>query len=88
MHPNKVAERTAYYRQQASVCSTAALTTTIAEVRQAYLELEQGWLCLAPKSENSSTVSAEPNATLDAHSEDASGVTLQCRPVVTGQHNP
>ncbi len=69
MHPNKDAERTAYYRQQASVCSAAALTTTIAEVKQAYLELEQGWLCLAPKSENSSTVSAEPNTARDADSK-------------------
>lgn len=69
MHPKKDAERTAYYRQQASVCSAAALTTTIAEVRQAYLELEQGWLCLAPKPENSSAVLPEPNTALDADSK-------------------
>jgi hypothetical protein len=49
MHPHKDAERTAYYRQQASSCATAALITAIAEIRQAYLDLEQGWLCLAPK---------------------------------------
>ena len=52
------AKRAAYYRQQASACATAALATVIAEVRQAYLDLEQGWLCLAPKAEESSVVSA------------------------------
>ncbi len=50
MHPHKDAERTAYYRQQASSCATAALITAIAEIKQAYLDLEQGWLCLAPKA--------------------------------------
>lgn len=60
MHPHKEAKRTAYYRQQASACATAALTTAIAEVRQAYLDLEQGWLCLAPKVEASSAASRLP----------------------------
>ena len=50
MHPHKEAERTAYYRRQAAACATAALTTAIAEIKQAYLDLEQGWLCLAPKA--------------------------------------
>ena len=59
MHPNKDAERTAYYRQQASACSAAALTTTIAEVKQAYLDLEQGWLSLAPKARESLDGSSE-----------------------------
>ncbi len=62
------AKRTAHYRQEASACSAAALTTTVAEIKQAYLDLEQGWLCLAPKPENSSVVSAEPNTALDADS--------------------
>jgi hypothetical protein len=57
-HPHKDAERTAYYHQQASACATAAVTTVIAEVRQAYLDLEQGWLCLAPKVEETSTMLA------------------------------
>ena len=33
--------------------ATAALTAAIAEVRRAYLDLEQGWLCLNPKVETS-----------------------------------
>lgn len=51
MHDNKEAGRTAYYRRQASACAVAAVTTPIAEIKQAYLNLEQGWLCLAPKPE-------------------------------------
>jgi hypothetical protein len=53
MHPHKNAERTAYYRRQASACSAAASATVIAEVKEAYLNLEQGWLSLAPKAEAS-----------------------------------
>lgn len=45
----KYIERTEYYRQEASACAAAAVTTAIAEIKQAYLELEQGWLCLTPK---------------------------------------
>jgi hypothetical protein len=41
--------RTECYRQEASACAAAAVTTAIAEIKQAYLELEQGWLCLTPK---------------------------------------
>ena len=53
MHRHKDAEQTAYYRRQASACATAALATAIAEVREAYLNLEQGWRCLAPKADTS-----------------------------------
>jgi hypothetical protein len=45
----KSIERTEYYRQEASACAAAAVTTAIAEIKQAYLELEQGWLCLKRK---------------------------------------
>jgi hypothetical protein len=51
MHHHKDAARTAYCRRQACTCGTAALATNIAEVKQAYLDLEQGWLALAPKVE-------------------------------------
>jgi hypothetical protein len=66
-HRNNDAERLAQYRQEAAACAKAALTTTIAEIKQAYLDLEQGWLCLAPKPENSSTVSAELNIAIDVN---------------------
>ena len=42
------ATRTAYCRQQATECASAATTTTIAEIREAYLNMEQAWLQLAP----------------------------------------
>jgi hypothetical protein len=63
------AERTAYYRRQASACATAAVATAIAEVRQAYLDLEQGWLCLTPKVEENSAVSALAKSAAEAGSE-------------------
>jgi hypothetical protein len=69
MHPHKDAERAVYYRQQASSCATAALTTAIAEVKQAYLDLEQGWLCLAPKVEPSLDAVVDPKSGRDTDSE-------------------
>lgn len=60
------AKRATFYRQEAFACAAAALTTSIAEIKQAYLELEQGWLCLTPKPENS-YASAEPNTESDGN---------------------
>ena len=51
MLSHKDAKQTAYYRRQSYACATAASATAIAEVKEAYLNLEQGWLCLAPKVE-------------------------------------
>jgi hypothetical protein len=58
-------KRTTFYRHEAAACATAALATSIAEIKQAYLELEQGWLCLTPKPENNSAVTAELNTVLN-----------------------
>jgi hypothetical protein len=58
-------KRTTFYRHEATACATAALATSIAEIKQAYLELEQGWLCLTPKPENNSAVTAELNTVLN-----------------------
>jgi hypothetical protein len=49
MDRRKDVEPTEHYRREASACARAALITAIAEIKQAYLELEQGWLSLAPK---------------------------------------
>lgn len=57
-HRHTDAQWSAHYRQQASACATAALATAIAEIRQAYLDLEQGWLCLTPKGDENSAASA------------------------------
>jgi hypothetical protein len=47
----------AYCRRQAAECARRALQATLAEVREAYVNLEQGWLQLAP--ETSDNQSAE-----------------------------
>jgi hypothetical protein len=39
------------YSRQASACASAALATSITEIKEAYLNLEQGWLCLAAKGD-------------------------------------
>jgi hypothetical protein len=45
-HPTD--KRTAHCRQQAAECALAATTAILGEVRQAYLNIEQAWLQLAP----------------------------------------
>jgi hypothetical protein len=55
--------RTDYCRAQAAECAAAAETTTILELKEAYLNLEQGWLQLAPEIEGGriSSISREPD---------------------------
>ena len=43
------AERSTQCRRQAAECAQAASHTGIAEVKEAYLNLEQAWLQLAPE---------------------------------------
>lgn len=52
-HRNDV-KRIERCRQEAGACAAAALRTSIVDIRPAYPELEQGWLCLAPKPKESS----------------------------------
>lgn len=54
MERRKDVKQTEYYQQQAFACAAASLVATNAEVRQAYLSLEAGWLCLAPRAKESS----------------------------------
>jgi hypothetical protein len=44
-------ERTAFCRKQAAECAAAAAAAVLAEVKEAYLNLEQGWLQLVPEIE-------------------------------------
>jgi hypothetical protein len=46
--PNQDA-RTAYFLNQATQCAKAASAASVAELRQAYANLEQGWLQLVPQ---------------------------------------
>jgi hypothetical protein len=39
------------YNQQAFACARAASATSVSEIKEAYLNLEQGWLCLAAKGD-------------------------------------
>jgi hypothetical protein len=39
---------TTYCRRQAAECARRALEAMLAEVREAYVDLEQGWLQLVP----------------------------------------
>ena len=41
--------RTDYYLEQANKCAKAASSTSITEIREAYANLQQGWLRLVPK---------------------------------------
>ena len=52
-------KRTAHCRQQAAECALAATTAILGEVRQAYLNIEQAWLQLAPDIDGGSTLLAK-----------------------------
>ncbi len=46
-------------RREAAECGRRALKATLAEVREAYVNLEQGWLRLAPETSDNQESSAE-----------------------------
>lgn len=55
-------EKNEYRHKQAAACRTAATVSTVAEVRQAFLDLEQGWLQLigaAPETSPTSHADAD-----------------------------
>jgi hypothetical protein len=49
-----------YCRRQAAECARKALEATLAEVREAYVNLEQGWLQLAPSDNQSPSAEVGP----------------------------
>jgi hypothetical protein len=53
-------DRTSYCRQQAAECASAATTTTLSEIREAYLNIEQAWLQLAPDIDSNQAFSLKP----------------------------
>jgi hypothetical protein len=53
--------RTAYCRQQAVESALAATTAILGEVRQAYLNIEQAWLQLAPDINSDSKKAGRPS---------------------------
>jgi hypothetical protein len=60
-------KRTTYCRQQAAECALGATTAILGEVRQAYLNIEQAWLQLAPdiNSETDRKKAARPSTAIE-----------------------
>jgi hypothetical protein len=52
-------KRTAYCRQQAAECALVATTAILGEIREAYLDIEQAWLQLAPDIDSGRTFSSK-----------------------------
>jgi hypothetical protein len=60
--PNQDA-RTAYLRNQATQCAKAASNASVAELREAYASLEQGWLQLIPQPAEGESADRKPAPT-------------------------
>jgi hypothetical protein len=52
-------DQTTYCRREAAECARRALEATLAEVREPYVNLEQGWLRLAPETNENEEASVE-----------------------------
>jgi hypothetical protein len=52
----RTSKRTEYCERQAAECASAAMTTTLSEAREAYLNMERAWLQLAPDVDSNQTV--------------------------------
>jgi hypothetical protein len=55
-------DRKSYCQQQAAECASAATATTLSEAREAYLNMEQAWLQLAPDVDSNQTFSGSPES--------------------------
>jgi hypothetical protein len=53
-------DRKSYCQQQAAECASAAATTTLSEIKDAYLNMEQAWLRLAPDIDSNQTFAIRP----------------------------
>ena len=51
--------RTVYCRRQAAECALSATTANLGEIREAYLNIEQAWLQLAPDIDSGKTFSGK-----------------------------
>lgn len=60
--PNQDA-RTAYFLNQATQCAKAASKASVAELREAYANLEQGWLQLVPQPAEGESADRAPTPT-------------------------
>ena len=55
-------DRKSYCQQQAAECASAANTTNLSEIREAYLNMEQAWLQLAPDIDSNQTFPGRPES--------------------------
>lgn len=53
-------DRKSYCQQQAVECASAANATNLSEIREAYLNMEQAWLQLAPDIDSNQTFTIRP----------------------------
>lgn len=53
-------DRKLYCQQQAAECASAANATNLSEIREAYLNMEQAWLKLAPDIDSNQTLTIRP----------------------------
>jgi hypothetical protein len=58
-------DRTAYCHRQAAECASAAAATTLSEAREAYLNMQQAWLQLAPDLASNPSAADKPEAELE-----------------------
>ncbi len=55
-------DRKLYCQQQAAECASAANATNLSEIKEAYLNMEQAWLQLAPDIDSDRTVAVRPES--------------------------
>lgn len=58
----RINDRTEYCHRQAAECASAAAATTLSEVKEAYLNMQQAWLRLAPDVDSNHSVPDRPEA--------------------------
>jgi len=61
--PRYNASQSSYYRREAAACAAAATSALMPDLRNAYLELELGWLSLTPKAERNEEPEVPPLTT-------------------------
>jgi hypothetical protein len=86
MHRHIDRERTAYYRRQACACAAAAAAAAEPDVKDAYVNLEQGWLCLAPKAD--ATASSRHHPVPVGLADSKRPQSTEAKPTKTASHTP
>ena len=59
---SRLKDRKSYCQQQAAECASAANTTNLSELKEAYLNMEQAWPQLAPDIDSHQTFAVRPES--------------------------